>query len=129
MTSVTCLWPLGGSSHTTHLVSFYGAMWHHLMAPCGIMPSVKCPPTSRVSKNMKSQLSRNLTKFDWVATFCKTIQTVKSVSSFEIYKITSFSICYSDKITVLPILTKIKFLAFSQVLHKVSITIFKVLQS
>ena len=54
---------------------------------------------------------------------------VKSVSSFEIYKITSFSIYYPDKITVLPILTKIKFLAFSRVLHKVSVTLFKVLQS
>ena len=40
--------------------------------------------TSGASKDVKFQLSRNSTKFDMVAKFCKTIPTVKSVLSSEI---------------------------------------------
>ena len=32
-------------------------------------------------KNVKFRLSQNMAKFDWVARFCETILTVKSVSS------------------------------------------------
>ena len=49
-----------------------------------------CHSTSDVSKNVKFLLSWNPTKFDWVARFRKTIPTVKSVSSSEIYKISGF---------------------------------------
>ena len=40
------------------------AMWHS---------------TPRTSKNVKFRLSRNSTKFDWIARFCETNSTMKSV--------------------------------------------------
>ena len=80
VTSVTCLGPLGGFSHTTHVEILHGAMWHH----------AKYHPTPHASKSVKFQLSRNPTKFERVARFCETIPTVKSVSSSEIYKISRF---------------------------------------
>ena len=43
-----------------------------------------CYPTPYASKDVKSQLPRNPTKFDVVAKFRETISTEKSVSSSEI---------------------------------------------
>ena len=47
-------------------------------------------------------------KFDWVTRFRKTIPTVESVSSSEIYKNFIFLI----EITILPFLRKLNFLEF-----------------
>ena len=50
-----------------------------------------CHPILNTLKNVKFRLSRNLTKFDVVARFRETIQTMKSVSSSEIKKIMDFN--------------------------------------
>ena len=63
-----------------HVAQAHGAMWHH----------AKYHPTPCVSKSVKFQLSWNPTKFDRVARFRKTIPTVESVSSSDIYKISRF---------------------------------------
>ena len=64
--------------------------------------------TFGVSKNVKFQLSRNLTKFDVLAGFRETIPTVKFVSSSDILKKFEFS----TKITVLPFIIKLDFIGF-----------------
>ena len=62
------------------------------------------------SKNVKFRLSQNLTKFDAVTRLHENIPTVKSVSSFEIYKNSRLL----AEITILPYFRKLK---FSRVLH------------
>ena len=71
--------------------------------------------TLGASKNVKSRLSRNLTKFYGVTRFHKTIPTVKSVLSPKILKKFEFS----TEITVLPFFIKIE---FSRVLHDMHVT-------
>ena len=66
-----------------HVATLSHAMWHHPMRH----------PTPDASKNMKFGPSRNSTKFDWVNRFRETNSMVKSVSSFEIKKISRFSTC------------------------------------
>ena len=63
-----------------HVAPAHGAMWHH----------AKCHSTHCASKSVKFLLSRNPMKFDRVARFYEMIPTVKSVSSFEISKISRF---------------------------------------
>ena len=50
-----------------------------------------CHPTPHASKNMKSRVLRNPTKFDVIVIFRDTISTEESVSLSEIYKISGFS--------------------------------------
>ena len=69
-----------------------------------------CHPIPHASKNVKSQLPRNPTKFDVVAKSRETISTEKSVSSSEIEKHFSFSI----EITILPFIQNHGFFGVSQ---------------
>ena len=68
-----------------------------------------------LSRNsLKFRLSRNLTKFDKVARFRKTIPTVMSISSSESYNFSR--IFQSDKITVLPFFIKMSFFRTNTIL-------------
>ena len=66
-------------------------MYH---VPC--VTCFKCHPTFVASKNVKFQLSRNSTKFDWVSRFHETNSTIKSVS--ENFHVSNLDVVSSFKI-------------------------------
>ena len=76
--------------HVSHMHAFamhcdtWLAMCHHMVRHVSSTGLVMCRPTHVSSKYMKFRLSRNSTKFDWVANFHETIPTVQSVLSSEI---------------------------------------------
>ena len=76
----------------THMVRHVSSTWLAM-----------CRPTPVASKYVKFRLSRNPTKFDWVARFCEMIPTVQSVLSSEIYKNPNFFLDYSDKLPFCPL--------------------------
>ena len=79
------------------------------MTQCELLNSCQVSHTIiGASKNVKSRLSRNSMKFNVVARFRKTVPTVKSVSSSEIYKIFEFS----TKITFFLFFRNLDFIGF-----------------
>ena len=78
--------------HVSHMHAFamhcdtWLAMCHHMVGHVSSTWLAMCRPTRIYSKYVKFRLSRNSTKFDWVANFHETILTVQSVLSSEIYK-------------------------------------------
>ena len=70
------------------------------------------------SKNMKFRQSRNSTKFDWSVRFCQMIPTVRSLSSFEIYKNPTFFPRLYGKLPFCPFSLNLNFLKFSCVSHQ-----------
>ena len=79
------------------------------MAQCEPLNSCQVSFTTLdASKNVKFRLSWNSTKFNVVARFRKMLSTVKSISSYQIYKIFGFL----TEIIVLPFLIKFDFLRF-----------------
>ena len=85
----------------THMVFHVSPTW-----------PVMCHQTPVASKYVKFCLSRNPTKFNWVARFHKTIPTVYSISSSEIYKNFNFSLDYYDKLLFCPLSFFLFFLKF-----------------
>ena len=102
------------SPHGSPCVTTWLAMCHHMVLHVSYTWLAMCRPTRVSSKYVKFRLSRNSTKFDWVANFHETIPRMQSVLSSKIYKNPNFSPDYFGKLPFCPIFSEnLKFKIFT----------------